>query len=102
MISSGGKIQPADGLLEQAFPSIIRHAIFIDILHRQSGVGGPLPCQLALVRPLDPLPDYGARFTLGLAHQLILGWGGHLDLDVDAIEHGDWSAMFCVRRIEAK
>jgi hypothetical protein len=57
MISSGGEIQSADGLPEKAFPRVIRHAVFIDVLHRQPGVGVALSCQLPLVRSLYPAPD---------------------------------------------
>ena len=55
MISSCGKIQPADGLLEQVFPCIIRHAIFIDFLDRQLALALPCRCQLALMGLFRPV-----------------------------------------------
>ena len=68
MISPGGEIQPADSLPEQTFPRIIRHAISIDVRHRQPGIGCALSCQLPLMRPLDPLPDRVAWLAFTLAH----------------------------------
>jgi hypothetical protein len=58
MISARGKIQAADGLLEQVFPLGIRGAVLVYACHRQMGVGF---CPVVAVAADGPPPPAVAR-----------------------------------------
>ncbi len=60
----------------------------VDLGHRELGIGFALALELALARGFHALPQRSAAFAIGLLQQVLLRHGGHLDLDVDAVEQG--------------
>jgi hypothetical protein len=89
-VGAGAQAQFVDGGFEQSFRSVVHGAIALDIARAHLGVGmdGPFlkPIQLDVTCLIDALANYLRGFPGVTAGEILVTYGRHLDLNVDAIE----------------
>src|SRR5260370_26550849 len=78
--------EPADGLSEQGASRFFRRAEALDFARAQPGVAFALARKLPLVRPFNALPHPRRLLAATGVNELVFAHGGHLDLDIAAIE----------------
>src|SRR2546429_8772421 len=86
VVGARREMELADGLSQQRAGLLFRGAEALDFARAQPGVAFALAHELSLMRPFHALPDRRRIFAATRLNEFVLAHGGHLDLDVDAIE----------------
>jgi hypothetical protein len=89
-VGAGAQAQFVDGGFEQSFRVVIHGAIPLDIARAHLGVGmdGSFleALELDVARVIDALANHLRRFAGIAAGEILITYGRHFDLDIDAIE----------------
>ncbi len=92
VVGAGGEALLLHGALKQAFGVGAKFAVGADLAGGHLGVGEDLfagllePGSLAVAGGHDAGANFGGAFGGGSAAQLLILNGGHLDMDIDAVE----------------
>ncbi|MNT37062.1 hypothetical protein D3C72_1731800 [compost metagenome] len=83
--------QARGGGVEELGGRVVQQQVRVDLLPLQRLVGFTLPRQRHGPRAHHALADGLGRFARGRLHQLVSGQGGHLHMQVDAVQQ--WPAQ---------
>src|SRR5258708_7712201 len=76
----------ADRLFQQRAGLLLRCAEAFDFARAESRVAFALAHELSLMRPFNALPHPRGVLAATGVNEFVFAHGGHLDLDIDAIE----------------
>src|SRR5712671_2025050 len=86
VISTRREMELADSLSQQRAGAFFRRAEAFDFARAEPGVAFALARQLPLMRAFRAFPDLRGILAATRVNELVFAHGGHLDLDIDAIE----------------
>jgi hypothetical protein len=86
VVSARREMELADGLSQQRTSRIFRRAEALDFPRAEPGVVLALAHELPFMRPFRAFPDLRGILAATRVNELVFAHGGHLDLDIDAIQ----------------
>src|SRR5207247_7617727 len=86
VVSARREMELADGLSQQRAGLLFCRAEALDFARTQPGVGFALAQELSFVRPFHAFSHPRRLLAATGVNEFVFAHGGHLDLDVDAIE----------------